>query len=145
MRLPSPMTRTVSAQAAKNVSRLNATLSSGAKRRAPRMARTAAPAKGLPRSSRNSTLFAPPRGGILLQRLEVMQIQAVELFADLEEEDAEDEHRDQHVECDPKLDDHWHAVGRTHGAEEEAILHRQEPHHLRHGLATGDHSEEGEQ
>src|SRR5215470_10491596 len=117
------MTRTVRAQAARNVSRLNATLSCGAKRRAPRTARIEAPARGLPRRRANSTLSVSPRSGILLQRLEVMQVQAVELFADLEEKDAEYQDRHQHIECDAKLHDHRHAVGRTHCTEEQTILH----------------------
>ena len=74
-----------------------------------------------------------------------MQIEAVELLADLEEEHAEHQHRDQHVERDAELDDHRHAVGRAHRAEEQAVLHRQKSDHLRHGLAARDHRQECEQ
>src|SRR6516164_2203636 len=136
LRLPAPITCTVRAQAARNVTRLKATLSSGAKRRAPKIASTAAPASGLPMSSRNSMLLAPLGDGVLAQGFEMMEIQAVELLADLEKEDAEHQHRDQHVECHAELHYHRHAVGGTHRAEEKTVLHRQEPHHLRHGLAA---------
>src|SRR5579863_5898509 len=99
------------------VARLKATFSSGAKRRPPTTASVAAPTSGVPSSSRNSMLFPPPGGGVFPKRLEVMEIQAVELLADLEEEDAEHQHRDQHIEGDAKLDHHRHAVGGAHGAE----------------------------
>src|SRR5215472_16032564 len=88
VRLPAPITRAVRAQADRNVTRLKAILSCGAKRFAPSTASTAAPASGLAMSSRNSMLLAPPGGGVLAQGLEVMEIQAVELLADLEKEDA---------------------------------------------------------
>ena len=52
-----------------------------------------------------------------------MQVQTVKLIADLEEEHAEDQHCDQDIESDPKLHNHGHAIGRTHGAEEQAVLH----------------------
>src|SRR5512147_2652433 len=95
--LPSPITRIVNAAAASSVARLNAALASGAQRRAPNRARHAAPTIGLASRVRNSTLL------LFLQRLEVVQVKAVELLADLEEEHAEHEHRDQHVERDAEL------------------------------------------
>ena len=82
---------------------------------------------------------------VLLQRLEVMQVEAVELLADLEEEDAQHQHRDQHVQRHAKFYDHRHAVGRAHRAKEQPVLHRQEADHLRHCLAPRDHRQEGEQ
>jgi hypothetical protein len=74
-----------------------------------------------------------------------MQIEAVELLANLEEEDAEHQHGHQNIERDAELHDHRHAISRAHRAEEEPVLHRQEPDHLRHRLAAGDHHEEREQ
>ncbi len=60
----------------------------------------------------------------------------VELLADLEQEHAEDDHADQHVQGDAELDDHRHAVGGAGGREEEPVFHREEADHLRHGLAS---------
>ena len=81
----------------------------------------------------------------LLQLLEVLDVEAVELLADLEEEHAEDQHADQHVERDAELDHHRHAVGRAGRGEEQAVLHRQEADHLRHRLAPRDHHQERQQ
>ena len=143
-------TRAVSAQAAMKVTRLTATFSSGAQRRAPKHAEEpAAPAeRDCPGAGTIPCYSRLPEAGerlAFLERLEMMQIEAVELLADLEEEDAEDQHRDEHIERDAKLDDHRHAVGGAHGAEEQSVLHRQEAHHLRHRLAPRDHGDEGEQ
>src|SRR5450631_437505 len=136
---PWATTLEASADAARKVISENATLSSGAKRRPPYKPRISAPASGVPRSRTNSTLL------LLLQGLEMLQIQAVELFADLEEEHAEHQHRHQHVESDAQFDHHRHAVGRAHRAEEQPIFHRQEADHLGHRLAAGDHGEERDQ
>ena len=65
--------------------------------------------------------------------------------ADMEEEHAEDERADQHVERDAQLDHQRHAVGRAGGGEEQAVLHRQEADHLRHRLAPRDHHQERQQ
>ena len=75
----------------------------------------------------------------------MMQIQTVELLADLEEENAEHEHGDEDIQRNPELDDHRHAVGGAHGPEEEAVLHREKAHHLRHRLAPRNHRDEGQQ
>src|SRR5688500_9770821 len=115
-RLPSAMTRAVSAPAATNVPPLSTTLSSGARRRPPTTASSSAPVSGIASSSTSSISAFP-------QRLEVVQIQAGELLADLEEEHAQHQHRDQDVERDAKLDHHRHPVGRAHRAEEQAVLH----------------------
>src|ERR1035441_385784 len=138
-RLPNATILEASADAARKVISENATLSSGAHRRPPYKPRITAPANGVPRRSRNSTLL------LLLQGFEMLQIQAVELFADLEEEHAENQHRHQHVESDAQFDHHRHAVGRAHRAEEQPIFHRQESAHLGHGLAASDHGEERDQ
>ena len=143
-------TRAVSAQAARNVARLKATLSSGAQRRAPKTPRQAGRRRGGLRAAGGIPRYRPPREidslrWRLLERLEMMEIQTVELLADLEEEDAEHEHRDEDIERNAELDDHRHAVGGAHGPEEQAILHRQETNHLRHRLAPRNHREEGEQ
>src|SRR5690606_18898743 len=95
VRLPSRITCADSASAAPSVTALKATLISGARRRAPVNASTSAPSSGEASSTRKST--SPPPGEddvaaaacdsfILLQRLEVVEVQAVELLADLEEE-----------------------------------------------------------
>ena len=72
-----------------------------------------------------------------------MDVERVELLADLEHEHAQDDHADQHVEGDAQLHHHRHAVGGAGGGEEEAVLHGEEADHLRHGLGAGDHHEEG--
>src|SRR5450432_531628 len=116
-RSPSPTTRTVSAHAAANVPKLKSALASAAHRRAPYMPSSTAPVSGIPRRSTNSTLLP------LLQRLQIVEVEAVKLLADLEEEHPEHEHRDEHVEGDAELDDHRHAVGGTHRPKEEPVLH----------------------
>src|SRR5258706_14585938 len=91
--LPCAMTRTVSALAPMKVAKLNRTLASAAQRRSPSTQRIAAPSRGgAPTSSRNST------STILFQRLEILQIEVVQLFANLEEEHAQHQHRDQDIE-----------------------------------------------
>ncbi len=92
-------------------------------------------------SSGDAEQRGTPSTSILLQRLEVRRVQAVELLADLEEEHAEDQHGHQHIQGDAELDDHRHAVGGAHGAEEQAVFHRQESDYLRHRLAARDHGE----
>src|SRR5512135_482945 len=164
---PPAITRAVSAAAATNVARLAATLTTGACSRWPTSASSAAPASGMPRTNRISIMrlrrpnrgprpcawSAPSTAGArfdrtgssflgLLQLLEVLEVEAVELLADLEEEHAEDQHADQHVERDAELDDHRHAVGRAGRGEEQAVLHRQEADHLRDRLAPRDHHQE---
>src|SRR3954466_3538474 len=135
LKLPSPITRAASAAAAISVARLNAVFASGAYGRSPSTAAHAAAASGIASTTISSTLL------LLLQRLEVMQIEAVELLADLKEKHSEHEHRDEDVERDPELDDHRHAVSRAHRAEEQPVLHGQEPDDLRHRLAARDHRE----
>src|SRR5688500_9646768 len=114
--LPPAVPPAVSAPAATNVPALSTTLSSGAQRRPPTTASSNAPVSGVASSSTSSISPFP-------QRLEVVQIQAVELLADLEEEHTQHQHRDQDVERDAKLDHHRHPVGRAHRAEEQAVLH----------------------
>src|SRR5271165_1094535 len=118
VRFPSTTTRALSAHAPSRVAALNTTFASGAQRRAPNHTMTNAPSSGEPINARNTTLR------LLLARLEPFEVEAVELLADLEEEHAEHEHRDQHIERDAHLDDHRHAVGGAHRAEEQAVLHR---------------------
>src|SRR5688572_33497119 len=134
--VPALMTRAVSTQAAMKVARLTNALASGAQRRAPNTASRIAPVSGMASSRTIPTLLVLP------QILEMVQVEAVELLADLEEEHPQHQHRDQDVERHAELDDHRHAVSRTHRAEEQAVLHRQESDHLRHGLAARDHGQE---
>src|SRR5262245_52134176 len=110
---PSAITRTVSAHAATNTSALIATLIAGAMPRCPTTARIAAPATGRPSTARISIILfsrpprrtsrirahvcRAPRSLALPQALHVLEVEAVELLAYLEEEHAEDQHPDQHV------------------------------------------------
>jgi hypothetical protein len=66
----------------------------------------------------------------------VADVEAVELVADLEEEHAEDDDADQHVEGDAQLDHHRHAVGGAGGGEEQAVLHGEEADHLGNRLGA---------
>ena len=130
---PSDITRTVSAVAARNVSRHTATLTAGACSRSPTMASSTAPAMGRPRTAmisimgdvelRSSTRASHHRYGcsrslVLLELFHMLQVQAVELLTDLEEEHAEDKHADQHVERNAQLDHHRHTVGGAGGGKE---------------------------
>jgi hypothetical protein len=54
VRLPTSITRAVSAQAARKVARLRTTFTSGAQRRAPTSARQAAPKRGIASSASSS-------------------------------------------------------------------------------------------
>ena len=74
-----------------------------------------------------------------------MQVETVELLADLEEEDSENEDSYQKVECNTQLNHHGHAIRGAGCSEEKAIFHRQEADHLRDSLAARDHHQEGEQ
>src|SRR5512139_2292154 len=115
------MTCTVSAQAARKLPRLKATLMSRALSWWPTSASTAPPTRG--QASRKARAFSSASTSVFLQLFEVADVQAVELLADLEHEHAQDEHADQHVERDAQLHDHGHAVGGRGGGEEEAVFH----------------------
>src|ERR1700687_3899533 len=96
---PCRMTRKTSREAAISVAKLMPALSSAAQRRAPNRPNRMDPSNGRPRTSNIST-------SLLLERFQVMQVEAVELLPDLEEKDAENEHTNQHVERDAAFDDH---------------------------------------
>src|SRR3954453_11493720 len=136
---PAEITCAVSAQAAMNVPRLNATLISGANSRCPVKARTALPSSGMPNTKNRISM------SVFFQLFQMPDVQAVELLADLEHEHAEDQDADQYVECDTEFDDHGHAVGGRSGCEEQPVLHRQEANDLRHRLGTRDHHHERQQ
>jgi len=55
---------------------------------------------------------------VLLEVFHVAQVERFELLADLEEEEAEDEDADQHVERDAKLNHHGHSVCGARSSEE---------------------------
>jgi len=74
-----------------------------------------------------------------------MQVEAVELFTNLKEEDSENKDRNQEIECNAQLDHHRHSVGGTGCSQEEAVFHGKKSNHLGNGLAPRDHHEEGEQ
>src|SRR6478672_5166698 len=103
---PEETTRAVSAQAAAKVAKLKPTLMSRAKSRCPVNARATLPTSGMPRTKSSACT------SVVLQLLEVGDVEAVELLADLEHEDADDQDADQHVEGDAELDHHRHAIGR---------------------------------
>ncbi|MBI5861320.1 MAG: transposase [Rhodocyclales bacterium] len=54
----------------------------------------------------------------------MMDVEAVELVANLEEEHAEDDDADQHVERYAQFHHHRHAIGGAGGGEKQAVLHR---------------------
>src|SRR5665213_2071521 len=135
---PPPMIRRTRAPAAISVARLIATLTSAARRRAPTSVSKIAPTTGIARTSTSST-------SVLLECFELMQIEAVELLADLEEEDAENEYADEQVQRNAQLDHHRHAVGRAGRGEEQAVFHRQESDDLGDRLVPDNHHEEGQQ
>src|SRR5262249_32645571 len=95
----------VSAAAAPKVTRLKPAFNSGALSRCPSSASTTPPTKGTPSVSRSGST------SVFLQLLEVTDVEAVELLADLEHEHAQDHHADQHVERDAEFDHHRHAIG----------------------------------
>src|ERR1700761_7807733 len=113
-KLPRATTLDVSAQAAMNVTDEKPAFASGAQRRPPNTPSISAPRSGVARSTTNSTLL------VLFESLEILQVQTVELLADLEKEHTEDQHRDQDIERDAQLHHHRHAVSGAHGAEEQA-------------------------
>src|SRR5262245_43976411 len=99
---PSKITVTASAAAAANVQAVTAMFTSGATGRCPTSASAIAPASG--RTSRRTisiTVFLP---------VEMLEVEVVELLADLEEEDTEDQDANQHIERNAELDDHRHAI-----------------------------------
>src|SRR5450432_2456186 len=116
-KLPCATTLDVSAHAARNVTSEKPTLASGAQRRPPNTPSVRAPKSGVPRRTMNSMLL------VFLQGFEVLQVQIVELLPNLEEEHAENQHRDQNIERNPQFDDHRHAVSRAHRAEKQPIFH----------------------
>src|SRR5665213_2858471 len=97
---PSMTTRSVSADAAANVRKLAATFTHPAYARSPTSISVMAPASG-----RHSTAMTSI---MLFELFEMRKVETVELLADLEEEYAEDQHADQHVERDTQLDDDQH-------------------------------------
>src|SRR5438445_1456525 len=120
---PSMMTRRVNVQLARKVPRPKATLASGAQPRAPKTASTRQPVRGIPRSNHSSISF-------LFEFFQMLQIQAVELLANLEEEHAENQRPHQDIQGDAKLHDHGHAMGRADSSKEQPVLHRQKPDDL---------------
>src|ERR1700688_1458502 len=118
-RLPCATILDVSAHAARNVISERPTLASGAHRRPPKTPSVNAPSSGVPKRMTNSMLL------VLLEGFEVLQIQAVELFANLEKEHTENQHRHQHIERNPQLNNHRHTISGAHRAKEQPILHRQ--------------------
>src|SRR5438105_4120647 len=135
---PSAITRLVSSAAAARVTRLAAALASGAQRMCPTSASSTAPATGMTSTSAISK-------SVCLQLFHMLDVEAVELLADMEKEDAEDERAHQHVERHPQFDHQRHAVGGARGGEKQTVLHGEQTDPLRHGFSANDHHEEGKQ
>src|SRR5439155_13845247 len=135
---PSAITRLVSSAAAPKVTRLIMALASGAQRLCPTRASSTAPATGITSTSAISK-------SVLLQLFHMLDVEAVELLADMEEEDAEDERAHQHVQRHAQFDHQRHPVGGARGGEKQAVLHGEETDHLRHRFPAHDHHEEGKQ
>ena len=57
-----------------------------------------------------------------------MNVQAVELLANLKHEDAQDQNAHQHVEPDAELDDHRHAIGGSRSGKEQLMAQRSLAH-----------------
>src|SRR5574340_439161 len=135
---PSVMTRAVSAPEAMKVPRLIAELSSGANCRQPNSASSRPPIRGKANTQRIST-------SLFFQFFHVLQVQTVESLPDLEEEDAQDDHADQHVERDAQFHHQRHAIGGAGGGEKQAVFHGEEADYLRDRLAARDHHQERQQ
>src|SRR5262245_4776625 len=99
---PSATTRVVRRIAAKKGAKLMVAFRSGAQARCPVRARRTATKSGRPRTMAISMSVLP-------QLLHVADVEAVELFADVEEEDPEDERADEDVERDTQLPHQRHA------------------------------------
>src|SRR5436190_5730969 len=119
---PVRITRTVSEAAATKVQALAATFTAGAIARCPMSASAIAPITGVART----TMISITGARLFLELLEVLQVEAVELLADLEEEHAEDQHADEHVERHAELDDHRHPISGAGRGKEQAVFHRKE-------------------
>src|ERR1700756_4399320 len=119
-----------------NVRKLNPTLSAGATWCWPTSARQPPASSGIPKTS--SSIQA----SVIFEFFEVVDVETVELLADLEHEHAEYQDADQYVEPDAEFDDHRHAVGRCHRREKQAVFHRQETNHLGDRLRARDHHHE---
>src|SRR5436190_22755152 len=78
----------------------------------------------------------------VFELFEMMDVEAVERLANLEEEDAENERRHEDIQADPELDYHRHAVGRAGRSKEQPVLHGEEADYLRDGLTARDHHQE---
>src|SRR5665647_102959 len=111
------MTLAVSAAEASSVARLMTRFSSGAKRRWPVSANNALPNNGIPSSNSISM-------SVFLELFHMPYFQTVERLADLEEENAENEHADQHIQRNPQFHHHGHAISGAGGGEEQAVFHR---------------------
>src|SRR5260370_9148357 len=136
---PSLMTRTPRNALATRVARLMPTFNSAAKRRAPSSASNTEPRNGSPKTSMIST------SSVLLQRFEVMQIEAVKLLTNLEEKDAQNEHANQNVKGDSQLDHHRHSIGRAGCSKNQPMLLAEKPNDLGNRLAARDHHQKCKQ
>src|SRR5579864_947775 len=130
---------TASSIAAAKVRKLNPTLSSAATWCCPTSARLAPAKSGMAKTSSST------QASVIFELFKVVNIQTVELLANLEHEHTEDQDADQHIESDAEFDDHRHAVRRRSRGKKQAVFHRQEADHLRDCLRARDHHHERQQ
>src|SRR5471032_2008419 len=128
-----------SSMAAAKVRELNPTLRFGAKWCCPPSARHPPATSGMPRTSSRTQAL------VIFEFFEVANVQTIELLANLEHEDAQDQDAHQHVQPDAELDDHRHAIGGGGGGKEQSVFHRQEADHLRYRLRARNHHHERQQ
>src|SRR5712692_7605592 len=108
-----------SSMAAAKVRKLKPTLSSAATWCCPMSARQAPAKSGIPKISSNT------QASVIFEFFKVMNVQTVELLADLEHENTEDQDAHQHIEPDAEFDNHRHAVRRCSGSKKQPVFHRQ--------------------
>src|SRR6266568_2232168 len=77
-----------------------------------------------------------------LQFVQLAHVHRSKRLSDAEDKDAEDHHRDDHIEENADFDHERHSVGRQRNrGEHDAVFHREERQHLSDGFATVDHQE----
>src|SRR6266850_364211 len=138
-RMPMLLVRRARSMAAAKVRKLNPTLRCRATGRCPTSARHPPASSGIPKTSSST------QASVIFEFLKVMNVQTVELLADLEHEHAQDQDAHKHIESDAEFDDHRHAVRRRGSSKKQSVFHRQEADHLRYRLRARDHHHERQQ
>src|SRR5579864_8627848 len=130
---------TASSVAATKVRKLKPTLSSAATWCCPTSARHAPAKSGIAKTTSST------QASVIFEFFKVMNVQTVELLADLEHEHAEDQDAHQHIKSDAEFDDHRHAVRCRSSGKKQAVFHRQEADYLRDRLRARNHHHERQQ